>query len=107
MWPINHHVDDTVKKSKLTLGLIKGTFVSRDKLIVKKPYITMVRPILEYGNAPRIHQYDGDIDKVEKVQRRTTKMCPTLKDLPYEERLRAMSLPSMYYRRERGDIIQV
>ena len=103
----HHHVDETVKKANRTLGLIKRTFVSRDQLIVKKLYTTMVRPILEYGNAPRIHQYAGDIDKVEKVQRRATKMCPTLKDLPYEERLRAMSLPSMYYRRERGDMIQV
>ena len=67
----------------------------------------MVRPILEYGNAPRIHQFAGDSDKVEKVQQRATKLCSTLKDLPYEKRLEAMKLPSMYYRRERGDMIQV
>ena len=66
----------------------------------------MVRPILEYGNAARIHQYAGDADKVERVQRRATKLCPTLRDLPYEDRLAAMRLPSMHYRQERGDMIQ-
>ena len=34
-------------------------------------------------------------------------MCKELSDLPYEKRLRALNLPSMHYRRERGDMIQV
>ena len=103
----HHHVDDSVKRANRILGLIKRTFVSRDVTIIKKLYTTMVRPILEYGNAAKPHQYAGDVDKVEKVQRRATRLCPTLKDLPYEERLKRMKLPSMYYRRERGDMIQV
>ena len=61
---------------------------------------------MEYGNAPRICQFAGDIDKLEKVQRRATKLCNSIKDLPYEDRLKEMKLPSLHHRRERGDMIQ-
>ena len=36
----------------------------------------------------------------------TTKLVPELKDLPCEERLRKMDLPSWHYRRARGDMIE-
>ena len=34
-------------------------------------------------------------------------MLPQLKDLPYEDRLRRLSLPTLTYRRSWGDIINV
>ena len=46
-----------------------------------------------------------DIDAVESVQRRATKIIPGFNQLPYEERLRRLSLPSLIYRRYRGDMI--
>ena len=33
-------------------------------------------------------------------------MIPALKDVPYPERLTKLRLPSLYYRRARGDMIQ-
>ena len=48
----------------------------------------------------------GDLKKVESVQRRATKLISHLHDVPYEDRLRALFLPSMEYRRKRGDMIQ-
>ena len=44
---------------------------------------------------------------IEKVQRRATKCVPSLKNLTYEERLKAMRLPSLKYRRKRGDLIEM
>ena len=41
------------------------------------------------------------------MQRRATKLAPALKDLSYEDRLRSLDLPSLYYRRARGDVIQI
>ena len=32
-------------------------------------------------------------------------MVPSVKELPYEETLRALNLSSLYYRRARGDVI--
>ena len=44
---------------------------------------------------------------MEKIQRRATRLIPSLKGLSYEERLRALKLPSLEHRRRRGDMIQV
>ena len=44
---------------------------------------------------------------MERVQRRATKIISGLKDLTYEQRLEKMKLPSMCYRRLRGDLIEV
>ena len=67
----------------------------------------MVRPHLEYGNTIWGPLYKQDIDMVESVQRRATKLVTTLKDKPYEDRLVALDLPSMTYRRKRGDMIMM
>ena len=40
-------------------------------------------------------------------QRRATKLIPVSKDLTYEERLKKLKLPTLSYRRKRGDIIEV
>ena len=66
----------------------------------------MVRPHLEYGNAIWGPTYMGDLKLVEGVQRRATKLIPHLYNVPYEDRLKELNLPSMEYRRKRGDMIQ-
>ena len=47
------------------------------------------------------------IDAIENVQRRATRMLPTLRDLSYPERLEKLKLPSLAYRRLRSDMIEV
>ena len=48
-----------------------------------------------------------DIDSVESVQRKATKMIPGYSDISYEDRLRHRQLPTLVYRRARGDMINV
>ena len=67
----------------------------------------MIRPILEYGNNVCGPTYKGDQKKVEQVQRRATKLVPTLRHLSYQDRLKQMDMPSLSYRRKRGDMIAV
>lgn len=45
----------------------------------------------------------NDIEMVENVQCRATIMVAELKELNYEEQLRRLKLPTLAYRRARGD----
>ena len=47
-----------------------------------------------------------DIEAIENVQRRATRLLPNMKNLSYEERLRTLNLPALSYRRSRGDMIE-
>lgn len=47
-----------------------------------------------------------DIEAIENVHQRATKLVPQRKDLPYKERLKKMDLPTLAYRRSRGDMIE-
>ena len=60
-----------------------------------------------YGNIIWGPHYQADIKALESIQRRATKLVFSLKEMDYEERLRELKLPSLVYRRQRGDMIQM
>ena len=48
----------------------------------------------------------GDIEAIEKVQKRATKLIPALQNLPYRDCLKACGLTTLNFRRIREDIIE-
>ena len=66
-----------------------------------------MRSHLEYGQSVWSPYKLKHIDALEAVQRRATKILPSLKNLCYAERLRKLSLPTLTYRRIRGDMIEL
>jgi len=49
----------------------------------------------------------GDIEVLEKGQKKATKIIPEIRHLPYKDRLKACKLPTLHYRKVRGDIIEM
>jgi hypothetical protein len=47
-----------------------------------------------------------DIETIENVQKRATRMLPQMKNLNYEERLKLLKMPTLKFRRMRGDMIE-
>jgi len=101
------HCEAQVGKANRILGMIRRTYSYLDNNSLVKLYTSLVRPRLEYGYPAWSPLYKKDCILLENVQRRATKMVPKLKDLPYEDRLKVLNLPSLFYRRARGDIIEI
>ena len=93
-------------KANYQLGLLKRTFISRDKFLWKKLYLTYIRPHVEFAVQAWSPFYEKDINMLEKVQRRATKISPYLKHASYEDRCKILNITSLKRRRIRGDLIQ-
>lgn len=103
----SQHVQTTANKANKILGIIRRTFHYLDKHMLVTLFKSLVRPHLEYGNVAWSPFYKKDVLTLEKVQRRATKLLPFLADRSYEDRLQSLKLPSLVYRRLRGDLIEV
>ena len=89
------------------MGTIRRCFRYLDSASFNKLYKGIVRPHLEYAVPIWNPHLKKDIRKIEGVQRRATKQINTLKHMSYPERLEKLGLPTLVYRRMRGDMIKV
>ena len=100
------HIGNAIAKANRMIGIIKRSFTFRDKDTITRLYKTLVRPHLEYGNVIWHPLLKRQSISIEKVQRRATKLVKGIGHLSYEERLKQLQLPSLKFRRLRGDLIQ-
>ena len=76
-------VSAAVKKANKVLGLISRTFEYKSEKVITSLYNSLVRPHLEYGCQYWSPHLKGDIKKIEKVQRRATKLIYNCREISY------------------------
>ena len=89
------------------LGRIKHTFTCLDRETLPALYKALVRPRMEFAIQAWSPYLRKDISKLERVQRRATKLIPSIAHLTYQERLIQLNMTTLEKRRERGDMIEV
>jgi len=79
------------------LGLISKSFEFLEPEMARQLYKALVRPILEYSNPVWVPTFILDQRKIENVERRATRLVPSIRSNTYSERLAMLDLPSMNY----------
>ena len=94
-------------KGNQIIGLIRRNITYKDKKLIIPMYKAIVRPLLEYCLQAWRTYRKKDIDTLERIQRRASKIIPELRDLSSAERLTECGLTTLEMRRLRGDQIEV
>ena len=103
----SEHIASKVRIANAIVGLSRRSFSFLDGTSFKKLYTAFVRPHLEYAQSVWSPHLRKHINMLENVQIRATKLVDGLARLDYPERLKILNLPTLAYRRLRGDLIEI
>ena len=100
------HITSVIKNARRMSGLLLRTFTYKSPIILIPLFKSMVRTPMEHAGVVWSPYKKKYINNLEKIQRHFTKQILGMKNLTYHERLTRIKLPSLEYRRFRGDLIE-
>jgi len=92
---MSHRCALAAQKTNYILSCIKRSVASRLREVILPLCYTLMRPHLESCIQLCSPQHKKDVDLLERVQRRATKMIQGLEHISYEDRLRELGLFSL------------
>ena len=101
----DNYVNNIASSAKAKVGLLFRSFKTRDPALLKRAYVTYIRPKLEYASNLWNPFHKTSIAVLESVQRYFTRRIPALSVFSYEERLAMLNLETLEMRRLKSDLV--
>ena len=101
------HIYRKIDTANKIIGIIRRSYKYLDTEMFIPLYKCLVRSHFDYAVTVWDPYILKLIDDIESVQRRATVLIPEIKKLSYSERLQKLGLPTLAYRRARGEMIEV
>ena len=101
----DNYVNNIASSAKAKVGLLFRSFKTRDPALLKRAYVTYIRPKLEYASNLWNPFHKTTIAVLENVQRYFTRRIPSLSIFSYEERLAMLNLDTLEKRRLKSDLV--
>ena len=86
---------------------LTSTFTFWNERMLSQLYKSFIRPHLEFSSVVWSPWARKDIDALETIQRRVSKLAPSLRNMTYSERLDRLEWPLLAERRTRADLIEM
>ena len=100
-------VESAVRRAHCEINRIRRSFVSRSPKFIGDMYKLYVRPHMEYCVEVWNPQMQGDINIMERVQNKMTRLIPNGRNLSHCQRNKLIGVTSHQTRRLRGDLINI
>ena len=85
------HIDEIVLKSKIMSGMLFRTFITREKGPMLQLFSSYIRSRLEYCSIVWSPTSQGDINKIERIQKSFTSRIEGMENKNYHQRLKALA----------------
>ena len=100
------HLDKIHKTVTMKIGWTLRSFHSRDSTIMKTIWKSLIQPYLDYGSPLWFSPNNqGEINQLEKLQRKFTKKIKGKEKMNYWERIKSLKMLSLQRRLERYNIL--
>ena len=101
------HYENIAKNGHYNCKQFKNAFANRNIDFLLFLYTTYILPKIEYASNVWSPYYKKDVDLIENVQRKFTKLLPGMFDKSYEERRVELGLITLEERRIHSDLVLV